>query len=85
MNATSVGLNADFGYVILVTISAIIMSWRAGYQVVSARKKFNVQVGDGLNYKIQPGEGLGVGRCRSMILFSAIKFTLSIIITRTLL
>lgn len=79
MNATSVGLNADFGYVILVTISAIIMSWRAGYQVVS------VQVGDGLNYKIQPGEGLGVGRWRSMILFSAIKFTLSIIITRTLL
>lgn len=39
MDATSVGLNADFGYVILVTISAIIMSWRAGYQVMSARKK----------------------------------------------
>lgn len=47
MDATSIGLNADFGYVILVTISAIIMSWRVGYQVVSARKKFNVQVGDG--------------------------------------
>lgn len=44
MDATPIGLNADFGYVILVTISAIIMSWKVGYQVVSARKKFNVQV-----------------------------------------
>nr|XP_011449764.1 microsomal glutathione S-transferase 3 [Crassostrea gigas] len=43
MDATPIGLNADFGYVILVTISAIIMSWKVGYQVVSARKKFNVQ------------------------------------------
>ncbi|XP_022291643.2 glutathione S-transferase 3, mitochondrial-like [Crassostrea virginica] len=39
---TTVVLNGDYGYVILVFISSIFMTWRIGYQVVKAREKFNV-------------------------------------------
>lgn len=41
---TTVVLNGDYGYVILVFISSIFMTWRIGYQVVKAREKFNVPV-----------------------------------------
>lgn len=44
MDAGAIILSSDFGYVILVIISSIFMSWWIGFQVVKARTKFNVQV-----------------------------------------
>ncbi|XP_061176548.1 glutathione S-transferase 3, mitochondrial-like [Saccostrea echinata] len=41
MDATTI-LSNDFGYVVLVIIFSIFMSWWVGYQVVKAREKFNV-------------------------------------------
>ena len=67
---TTVVLNGDYGYVILVFISSIFMTWRIGYQVVKAREKFNVPVSKDTIIKLWANRGGKNSKAVSSFLFS---------------